>query len=212
MPIGFMVAGVLSSRLVARLGPRWTIAGGLTIVSATLVTLSFLDIQTQYWIIGLALAALGLGMGSTMAPATETVMSSVPNSKAGVGSAVNTVSRQVGAALGVGVLGSLLNFTYSANIADAVTGLPAADARLAQNSVGAAAQIAANLGGPTGDTLRAATYSAFVDGFGLAMLFGATAVFIGALLVLRFMPCRGLTIEEQPGSRLGRVLSRARCH
>ena len=212
MPIGFMVAGVLSSRLVARLGARWTIAGGLTIVSATLVTLSFLDIQTQYWIIGLALAALGLGMGSTMAPATETVMSSVPNSKAGVGSAVNTVSRQVGAALGVGVLGSLLNWTYSTNIADAVAGLPAADARLAQNSVGVATQIATNLGGPTGDTLRAATYSAFVDGFGLAMLFGATAVFIGALLVLRFMPCRGLIIEEQPVSRLGRMLSLARCH
>ena len=215
MPIslGFMIGGINSSRVVSGLGTRWAIAGGLSVVSATLVAISFFEAETAYWMIGPALLTLGVGMGSTMAPATEAVMSAVPEAKAGVGSAVNDTTRQGGAVLGVGILGSLLNWIYSSNIADAVAGLSAEAAAAAQNSVGSAAQIAANTGGPAGDALRAAAYTAFVDAFSVAVLVGAGFAFAGALLVLRLMPTRLFTADGQvsePAGQLGESISPGR--
>ena len=188
LALGFMVGGGSSSVLSSKLGTRTTVTAGLVIIGAALVSLAFLDLTTAYWLISIELIALGFGMGITMAPATDAVMDSVPEANAGVGSALNDVTRNVGGAIGVGVLGSIFTSVYSSSVANAVVSLPAEVAEAAQNSIGAAFQIAANVGGTAGESLVASANGAFIDGLGIAMAVSAAIAFIGALLVVRFMP------------------------
>ena len=188
LAVAFIIGAGGSSVLVARLGTKLTVSLGLTVVAVAMVGLSFLDVSTSYLMIGLGLAALGYGLGTTMAPSTEAIVGAVPEDNAGVGSAVNETAGQVGAALGIAILGTVLNSAYSSNVADAVAGLPAEAAAAAQDFVGAAAQIAVNMGGPTGEALRAAANTAFVDALGVAVFAAASMAFIGALIVAKFIP------------------------
>lgn len=193
--LGFMVGGAVSDTLVARLGTKTTVAGGMVVVGASLAALAFIGADTTYWLIGIELAGVGIGMALTMAPATEAIMGAVPEANAGVGSALNDVTRNVGAALGVGILGSVFTSVYSSSVSDAVVGLSAEKAAVAQNSIGAAAQIAADLGGTAQGALITAANGAFLDGFGIALAIAAAIAFIGSLIVLRFMPSRASTTE-----------------
>ena len=92
---------------------------------------------------------LAAGMGLTMAPATESIMGSLPTEKAGVGSAVNDTTRELGGALGVAVLGSVLSSVFASKMSDAVSGveLPPKAADAAQDSIGGALGVAASIGG-----------------------------------------------------------------
>ena len=72
---------------------------------------------------------MGSGMGLAMAPATEAIMGSLPKAKAGIGSAMNDVVREVGGTLGVAVLGSVLSTSYASGMDDATAGLPAGGRR-----------------------------------------------------------------------------------
>jgi hypothetical protein len=123
-------------------------------------------------------------------------MGAVPEAKAGVGSAMNDTTRQVGGALGVAILGSLVNAAYSSTMAGPASTLPAPAADAARNSVGAATQIAAQVGGPAGGALQTAAAGAFVDALGVATLVAAAVSFAGALLVLRFMPARDPALHD----------------
>ena len=214
LALGFMVGSGASDRLVVKLGSKRVVAGGLLLIGLTMASFTLLDTETAYWIIGTGLFALGAAMGATMAPATDAVMGSVPEANAGVGSALNEVTRMVGGALGVGILGSILNSGYSSNIASASTGLPAGAAAAAKNSIGAAGQIATELGGPAGEALQTSANSAFVDGFAVAMAVAAGIAFVGALLVAKFMPARESSNEpeiilEAPKSQLSEKVSMA---
>ena len=214
LALGFVVGSGASDRLVAKLGSKRVVAGGLLLIGLTMASFALLDTESAYWFIGSGLFVLGAALGATLAPATDAVMGSVPETKAGVGSALNEVTRLVGGALGVGILGSILNSVYSSNIASALTGLPVGAAAAAKNSIGAAGQIATELGGPSGEALRTSANSAFVDGFGIAMVVVAGITFMGALLAVRFMPARESSDEpemtlEAPESRLSEKVSMA---
>jgi MFS transporter, DHA2 family, multidrug resistance protein len=117
-----MVVAPLSALVVSRIGTKVTVTLGLTIVTIALVTLTGLDADSSYgsdvvW----RFMLMGLGMALTMAPATESVMGSLPLAKAGVGSAVNDTTRQVGGALGVAIIGSVLSSTYGSRISEFFT-------------------------------------------------------------------------------------------
>ena len=195
MALGFMMGAGSSSQLLTRVGTKVVVAGGMAVIVAALVIFSTLDTGTAYWIIGLALFAIGSGMGATMAPSTDAVMGSVPEANAGVGSALNDVTRNVGGALGVGIMGSVMNSVYSSSVASVVTSLPAEAAAAVRNSVGAAAQTATGLEAPAADALRVAANAAFIDGLGVAMLTGVAIVAAGILVVLRAMPARATDLE-----------------
>ena len=127
-----MIVSPLSARLVERIGTKITVALGLGLVTTGLLTMTQLQADTPYVNIFWRLMLMAAGMGLTMAPATDSVMGSLPLFKAGVGSAVNDTTRQVGGAMGVAVVGSVLATTYGARIGDAlaangITG-PLADA------------------------------------------------------------------------------------
>ena len=190
--LGFFAGTILAPRLMARLGTKIVAAGALTVVAAMLVGLSFVQAGTDYWLIGAELSFLGLGLSNMFVASTDAMMGAVPEGNSGLGSAINNLTRQVGGAMGVAVLGSLLTSIYSKNITSAVTELPGELAATARDNVGAALQAAASLEGAAGDALIYAARIAFLDGFGIAMLTGAGAALAGALLLVRFMPARDL--------------------
>jgi hypothetical protein len=110
-------------------------------------------------------------------------MGSLPRAKAGVGSAVNDTTRQVGGALGVAILGSMLASTYRSSLGSSVS-----DA--ARASVGGALAVAQNLGGAQGAALAKAAKAAYVDGMSVGVLVGAGVALVGGIIALAFLPSR----------------------
>jgi hypothetical protein len=128
--------------------------------------LTTLSTDTPYVVIAAALVVLGAGMSITAAPATGEIMSSVPLSKAGVGSAVNDTTRELGGALGIALLGSVATSAYRSSVDFGGLGLPDDAARAAGESIGAASAVARTL--PDGGVVVARAASAFTDAFNVA--------------------------------------------
>lgn len=185
-----MVVAPTSARIVERVGTKVVVATGLTVVTGGMVLASLLTPEGGYLPALGVLMVIALGMALTMAPATESIMGSLPPTKAGVGSAVNDTTRQVGGALGVAVLGSILSSIYASRLGDALAGTPAPRevVAVARESLGAAFALAARVGGPAGDALRDAAARAFVDGMGAAFLAGAGVAALAALVAAVFLP------------------------
>src|SRR3954452_3377639 len=122
LALGLVVGAGASSRLAERVGRRRVVTGGMLGVATVLSTSLFWTPAMAAVFLGLVSFALALSMGATMAPATDSVMGSVPESRAGVGSAMNDVTRQVGGALGVAVIGSIIGAAYTADMEGAPAG------------------------------------------------------------------------------------------
>ncbi len=191
MPVATMIISApLSAKLAEKFGTKLIVALGLFTVAGAFLLFSTLEV-TGYTRIGIGLAVLGFGMGLVMAPATESIMASVPLAKAGVGSAMNDTTREVGGALGVAVLGSVFSSAYATEVAPALGGLPAGLAGQARDSIGAATIIAGQLGGQAGQALAAASKIAFVDSLSSTLLIAAGIAAVGAVVTLLLLPSRG---------------------
>ena len=114
-----MIVAPLSARFVERLGTKRIVTAGLSLIAIGLVALSTILATSPYPVVISYFLVMSVGMGMTMAPATESVMGSLPRAKAGVGSAVNDTTRQVGGALGVAIIGTVVSSVYAGDIADA---------------------------------------------------------------------------------------------
>jgi hypothetical protein len=125
-----------------------------------------------------------------MAPATEAIMGSLPRAKAGVGSAMNDVVREVAGTLGVAVLGSVLASAYASGMDNSVAGLSDGAATAATDSVGAAHEVAAQVGGGTAANLVSAANHAFVDAMSTTATIAAGIAIAGALIAAAFLPAR----------------------
>jgi hypothetical protein len=134
--------------------------------------------------------AMAYHMANVMAPATESVMSAVPEEKAGVGSAMNDVNRQVGGALGVAIIGSIMNSVYSNRMTSAAAQLPANLRDTAQDSIGSAHAVAAHLPAAAAQHLDSAAADAFTHALGIGFLAAAISCAVAAPIVLRFLPDR----------------------
>lgn len=208
--VPLLVLGPVSARLVEHVGTKIVVGAGLILAAIGLAWMSRLTIGSDYWDLLYPMVVLASGMGLTMAPATESIMGSIPREKAGIGSAMNDTTRQVGGALGVAVIGSVLASVYRPNVTEnlASTGLAKIAggrgpiAEQAQQAIGAihdqlgAAFVVADKlpGGPhgrLGASVIHAAQSAFVDGFAGAVLVGALAALVGAVIVFLFLPARG---------------------
>jgi EmrB/QacA subfamily drug resistance transporter len=193
--VGLVIGGPISAKLAARFGTKLVVAGGLVLVAAGLTIATQFEVGTGYGIVLAHLLVMGFGMGMAMAPATDSVMGSVPLEKASVGSAVNDTTRTTGGALGVAVLGSLLASRYRGDMDDAVAGLPHHAADLAGDSLGGALAIAHKLGSPE---LADAAHSAFVSGMHVAALGAAAVALAGALIALVVIPGRERAAAPAP--------------
>jgi MFS transporter, DHA2 family, multidrug resistance protein len=178
LALGLVVGSGASNKLSVRYGRARVIAGGLFGVAAVLCTSLVWTTDMAAVLLGVVTFFLALAMGAAMAPATESVMSAVPDAKAGVGSAMSDVTRQVGGALGVAVIGSIIGSAYARDMPDG----PAAE------SIGAAHAVAQRLGGVQGQELAEQASRAFTDALGIGLSAAAVVALAGALLVLRRLP------------------------
>jgi hypothetical protein len=195
-----------SAVLSAKLGVTTVISGGFGFVTAGFVLMATIDASSPYWLIAIALVLLGIGMGVTVAPATGSIMTAVPLNKAGVGSAVNDTTREVGGALGIAVLGSIANSVYRSGIdADSLGSLPPDAADAAGESIGAALSIAGELPGDIGAALANDAREAFTTAFNTAL--GASAVVAATIGLIvfglgrRFRDTTASTPERDPDVR-----------
>lgn len=183
MPLVLIPTARFAPALAERFGYNRIGSLGLASIAIGLALIAQLglDFSEVTFYSGLAFFALGMGLAGT--PATTAITSSLPDNKQGVASAVNDVSRELGSALGIAVLGSVLASTYR----DAVT--PAAAKLPEQMRAGLEASIAfvqsdamANAG-PAAEPIVTAAKQAFVDGTSASLLAGSAVVFVGAIFV-----------------------------
>ncbi|HEY3000381.1 MAG TPA: MFS transporter [Acidimicrobiales bacterium] len=192
MAVVQMVVAPLSARIVERVGSKVVVATGLTVGAVGLLIASRLTAGASYPEVLLSLVVLAVGLALVMPPATESIMGSLPPAKAGVGSAVNDTTREIGGALGVAVLGSVMSSTYRPRVSDAISGfpIPTAQAHAITDQVGAAIQAAQTLGGAPGRALADVASKGFADGMSIAFVIGAAALALGALIVALYLPAR----------------------
>jgi len=195
---GLIVASRVSVALTNRFGTKVVVSNGLATVAGSLVLLATVQADTGYGLVAAALGLMGLGMGLAMAPATDAIMGALPKAKAGIGSAMNDVVREVGGTLGVAVLGSVLSSGYASSMEGATEALPAEASEAASDSVGAAHEVAADVGGSAGASLIASANDAFVDAMATASTVGAGAAALGAIIALLFLPARAKEATSTP--------------
>lgn len=185
LPIGVvgMIASPASAILVRRWGHRRVVGSGLILSAIGLLIMGGVTPTTTYLLIGLGFVLMGFGNGQTTAPSTTLIMLSVPRAKSGVGSAVNDLSRELGGALGIAVLGSVMSSVYRGNIAhNAGSSALAAKAGTSIDTTLRAAQTA-GFKTADGQALHHAAQTTFAQGFGVAMIFGAVVLLANSVLV-----------------------------
>ena len=192
LPMAFtmMVAAPSSAKFVERFGNRKVVSTGLLIVALGLLLLAQSDVNTPYWHLVLAIVTMAVGMGLSMAPSTTGIMASMPLRKAGVGSAVNDTTRELGGALGVAVLGSLLASKFTAALPASVGALPAPARAAVRSSLGGALGVAGSLPGTAGASLQAAAKHAYVGAMSVSLVAAAAVAIAAAVMVRRFYPDR----------------------
>jgi EmrB/QacA subfamily drug resistance transporter len=198
MPFTMMVAAPLSAKFVEKFGSRKVVSTGLLILGLGLLLLAQSDVDTPYWHLVVAIVTMAVGMGLSMAPSTTGIMASLPLRKAGVGSAVNDTTRELGGALGVAVLGSLLASKFTAALPASVDQLPAAAQEAVRSSLGGALGVARTLPPAIGEPLAAAARSSYVDGMSLSLVAAAFVVVATAVMVRRFYPDRLVMHDAAP--------------
>jgi EmrB/QacA subfamily drug resistance transporter len=186
-----VVTASLAPILARKIGLKFTAAAGLATIAGGLWQISAAaTFATTYGDLLPGLLLIGLGAGLLMPTATNSVVGSVPQGDAGVGSATNVVAIQVGGALGVAVIGSLLSTRYQNHISAALTGrhVPTAVMHTILGSFGGALAVATRAGGATGSLLAHAARAAFMNGIEVSMAAGALVALGGAIVVLARLP------------------------
>jgi EmrB/QacA subfamily drug resistance transporter len=199
MPValGMMVMSPNAPRLVLRWGTKKVVVAGLLIV-ATGMMLYASDTIMSSFVGGCAVRLLfGFGFGLTSAPATESIMGSLPPSRAGVGSAINDTTRQTGGAFGVAIIGSVFLSSYH-HFADKAQHLSVASAAALHDSVGRAIELAQKLPAKQGAALVDLSRAAFVDAMRITYPIAATFIFFAAFIAWRYLPARGHDEFVQP--------------
>jgi EmrB/QacA subfamily drug resistance transporter len=194
MALVMMAMAPLAPGLVARYGAARVVPVGLGTVAVGLLLFSQMGTDTAIWWMYGPILCLAAGMSITMTPLTTLIMSSVSLGKAGVGSAMNDTTRELGGALGVAVLGSLLTSANTSSIDGAVAGLAPGDRAVAETGLVGAFHVAQRLGA-SGSGLIEAAKDAFMDGVHLAALTGAGVVVVAAVAAWKLLPRLSPAVE-----------------
>jgi EmrB/QacA subfamily drug resistance transporter len=198
--LGAGVTAPIAARLALKFGTKRIVAIGLTNMAIGLIIIGFCEADTAYFgpvIISMLFLANGLALVTS--PATDAVMGELPREKAGIGSAVNDVSREVGGTLGVAISGSVFASLYGPKLGELVAkfNLPAEAVALAKESAGAGFAVAEMSPTPeAAAAVRQAVSEAFMHGFHTACFTGAGVALFGALFALKFLPARRAVISS----------------
>lgn len=210
---GVLVPAALVSPVVARaIGTKLTVAAALAAVAGGLWQVSAAATSaTSYGDVLPGLLLIGLGAGLLLPTATNSVVGSVPQGDSGVGSAVNTMALQVGGAIGVAVVGSVLATRYQGHMGRALAGrhLPFDIVHTILGSFGSALAVANGVGGANGALLARAARAAFMSGLEVSFLVGAGVSLAGVVAVLVWLPSRALPVPPSPVGDRVLVLDRS---
>ncbi|CAN5596450.1 MFS transporter [soil metagenome] len=199
LPVAISIGAgsMVGVRLAVRAGNKVVVASGLTMVGVSFAWVSTASTATSYREIAAQMVLAGIGLGFTSAPATEAIMGVVPAGKAGVGSAINDATRELGGTLGVAVIGSVYVSIYHAGLSAPGLAISGAGRATAKESIGAAMATAQHLGSDGTELLQAAQRS-FFDGFQAGCRVASAVLFAGAIFAGLFLPARPGPSTDQP--------------
>jgi predicted MFS family arabinose efflux permease len=219
LPIAFgvVIGSVVATKLLPRVGAKYLIVAGMVGISLALLAISRLTVGSPYLAFGVVLAFMSLGMGLAMAPATDAIMGAVDKARAGVGSATNDTTRELGSALGVAIFGSIVLSGYRDTLGTRLASLPGGEATLpagvgaaVRDSIGSASVALGHLPGSTGTAVLSAAREAFVSGMSSATTIGALVVALGAVVVVAWMPNRMRVSAAEPTEALAVAVAATR--
>ena len=187
---GQLLMAPRSAGLVQRFGPKVVGTTGMAVMAAALAGYALLGTATPIWTLAVIFAIQGGGVGVAMPSATAAVMDVLPRERAGAGSALTNTSRQIGVALGVAVLGSILAQAYRSQLQPSLSALPSSVRGVASQSI-AATQAAAQHLGAAGRGLLGPADASFTHAMHVTALVAALIALAGAMVVLRWMPGLG---------------------
>src|SRR4051794_24739706 len=195
-----IIVAPFSSKLVERLGTKRVVVAGMATFASGLLLASTITTTSGYPRLGIAMLLLGAGLALAGAPSTESIMGSLPRNRAGVGSAVNDTAREVGGALGVAIVGSIVSSIYRHHLAGTLPAdVPASVAAAAHDSLGAALQATAPLGAG-GAQIAAAAGDAFVAAMSRASMVVACVAVVSAAVAWRSLPALAAEVDPADGA------------
>jgi Na+/melibiose symporter-like transporter len=182
MAVVMMPLSTVAPTIAERVGFRRTLVVGMGLLTIGLVLLGTMpDVSVGYWSVVPGLLVLAAGVGLAMSPSTAAITSSLPEEKQGVASSLNDTVREMGGAVGIALIGSVLNGAYRSNVESATGTLPPELAEAVRGGIGQALAVGAQLDGRGGAALTEAARSAFVDGMTPALLLAAALTGAAAL-------------------------------
>ncbi|WP_031162361.1 MFS transporter [Streptomyces durhamensis] len=184
LTIAAMAAGLAGARMLRRFGPRRMVCFGFCLTAAAVVTLTAMGGTDNAPLLLSGFVLLGFGLETTLFGAYESMLSEAPADQAGGAAAIGETSYQLGAGIGIALLGSVMNAAYAPGLR-AVPGVPRPAEDAAGHSLGEAYEIAGRLGGPAGEALRRAARDSFVHGLHVTLLVSAVLLLLGAVMALR---------------------------
>ncbi|MER7490190.1 MFS transporter [Streptomyces sp. NPDC126497] len=197
LTIAAMAAGLAGARMLRRCGPRRMVCSGFCLTAAAVVVLTAMGAQDDWPLLLTGFVLLGFGLETTLFGAYESMLSEAPADRAGGAAAIGETSYQLGAGIGIALLGSVMNAAYAPGLAG-IPGVPATASSAASHSLGEAYEVADRLGGPAGAALRDAARHSFVHGLHVTLLVSAGLLLLGAAMALRLprtMQCEPPVVE-----------------
>jgi len=194
-----MTFAPLSSVWVARVGNKVVVAAGLAMVTISLVLFGTFEANSSALHLIAITALMGLGMANVLAPCTDSIMGSLPRNKAGVGSAVNDTTRQMGGAIGVAVFGSLMASHFTSRVGDSLRGVvPQGIIDLIGDNVGQAVSVAAEVPAakPFAAQIVAVSKDGFIGGIHIIGYVAACITLVATIGVALFLPARARADDQ----------------
>ncbi|MEU9333715.1 MFS transporter [Streptomyces sp. NPDC048290] len=197
LTVAAMAAGLVGARLLRRFGPRRMVAAGFCLTAFAVVLLTAMGREDNAPLLLSGFVLLGFGLEVTLFGSYESMLAEAPQEQAGGAAAIGETSYQLGAGLGIALLGSVMNAAYAPGL-KAVPGVPASASAAAGHSLGEAYEVAGRLGGSAGGALRRAARDSFVQGLHMTLLVSAGLLLLGAVMALRLprlMQCEAGVVE-----------------
>jgi EmrB/QacA subfamily drug resistance transporter len=197
MALVMMPLSTIAPLITRRVGLRVMLAGGLGLVAVGVVVMAtFTTADGGYLSVLPGLLIAGAGVGLTMTPGTAAITGSLPVEEQGVASALNDTVREVAAAIGVALIGSVLSAGYTSAVTGATEGLPAPQAEAVREGIGGAVAVTSQMG-EAGESLLHSARVAFVDGWTVSMWISAGLAAAVALVSLFWVPSRRHELEAR---------------
>lgn len=199
MAFAMMIAAPLSPRLVEKFGKRRPVAAGMLLVAIGTLMLSRIGVDSSYLMLVSSMVVVSIGMGIAMSPTTDLLMSAVPRNRAGMGSAMNDTTRELGASLGIAILGSLLASQYSSKIAPVAAQVPESARSAVEQSLAGALAVAERAG-EAGLPLALAAKEAWISSYQFSLIIGSIIVAIAAFIAYKGLPDKSADHIHEEGN------------